>query len=137
MTEYPKELTPALIEVLGMHPGMAIQIVGAMRASGWEIPPHYEEENAQVRHLLIPLAIEHGDNWREEAIYAMGSHRMRKAALDAGMAPDDAEAFTAAAVQVIREQPAAMSEMYERIVPHVSADLKRSLERLYGLRADG
>lgn len=68
MAEYPSEMTPALAYVLGMHPGEAINMVGALREVGFEIKPRYEDENAAVRHYLIPFVLEHGDNWRDHAI---------------------------------------------------------------------
>ena len=66
--DYPKELTPALSEVLGLDPGFVIVIAGAMRQVGFTIAHHYEEENAAVRHFLIPYAIEYEGDWRRLAL---------------------------------------------------------------------
>ncbi|HEY1750290.1 MAG TPA: hypothetical protein VGG29_03450 [Caulobacteraceae bacterium] len=64
---YPAEMTQALKDVLGMHPGDSIMVVGAMRAAGFEIASRYEDENAALRHYLIPFALQHGDDWRSHA----------------------------------------------------------------------
>jgi hypothetical protein len=68
MADYPSELSPALAYVLGMGPGEAITLVRAMREVGFEIKHRYEDENAAVRHYLIPFVLEHGDDWRDYAI---------------------------------------------------------------------
>lgn len=65
---YPEEITPALEAVLGLHPGDAINLVGAMREVGFVVAPRYENENAAVRHFLIPFALKFGERWRDEAI---------------------------------------------------------------------
>jgi hypothetical protein len=64
MTEYPKEMTPALREVLGIMIFTTGPIAHALRDSGVEIPRKAEAEQAYVLHWLIGLALEHGDKWR-------------------------------------------------------------------------
>jgi hypothetical protein len=67
MAEYPKEMTPALREVLGMMCFEFIKLVQGFRAAGYEIKTRAEDEQAFMLHWLIPFALEHGDNWRQAA----------------------------------------------------------------------
>lgn len=64
MAEYPKEMTPALREVLGQMIMTTCPIAHAMRVAGDVIPEKTEEEQAFVLHWMIGLVLEHGDNWR-------------------------------------------------------------------------
>lgn len=61
---YPKELNPALREVLGLMCFTTGPIAHAMRDAGESIPHKIEDEQAHVLHWLIGLALEHGDGWK-------------------------------------------------------------------------
>lgn len=65
MAEYPKEMTPALREVLSLMIFTTGPIGHAFRDAGEEI--ECEAEQAFVLHWLIGLALEHGDGWRSLA----------------------------------------------------------------------
>lgn len=65
---YPPEMSDALRDVLGMHPGHVITFVGVMRQAGYAINTRYEDENAAVRHYMIPFAINYGNDWRRRAL---------------------------------------------------------------------
>lgn len=65
--DYPKEMTPALREVLGMMVFELSPIAHAFRAAGHGIKRRAEDEQAFVLHWLIGLALEHGDGWRAKA----------------------------------------------------------------------
>lgn len=65
--QYPKEITPALREVLGMMVFELSPIAHAFRAAGHEIKRRAEDEQAFVLHWLIGLALEHGNGWRAKA----------------------------------------------------------------------
>lgn len=65
--EYPKQVTPALRDILGMMVFELSPIADAFRAAGHEINRRAEDEQAFVLHWLIGLALEHGDGWREKA----------------------------------------------------------------------
>lgn len=67
MKAYPKEMTPALREVLGTMIMTTCPIAHGMRAAGADIPTKTEAEHAHVLHWMIGLALEHGDNWRAVA----------------------------------------------------------------------
>lgn len=67
MAEYPKDMTPALREVLGMICFELAPLAHGLRAAGYEIEPRAEAEQAFMLHWLIPFALEHGDNWRQAA----------------------------------------------------------------------
>ncbi len=67
MAEYPKEITPALREVLGMMCFELAPIAHGFRAAGHEIESKAEAEQAFMLHWLIPFALEHGANWRKAA----------------------------------------------------------------------
>lgn len=62
---YPTELTPALREVLGKPNFWCAPLANWLRQTGQEIESRAEAEQAAVLHWLIPIALEHGDNWRE------------------------------------------------------------------------
>ncbi len=64
---YPSDMTPALAEVLGMPNFQLHPIWMALREVGVEINPRYENEQAAALHFLIPLALEHGDDWQRRA----------------------------------------------------------------------
>lgn len=65
--EYPKELTPALRDVLGMMVFELSPIAPALRAAGHDIERRAEDEQAAVLHWLIGIVLEHGDGWRKHA----------------------------------------------------------------------
>ena len=65
--QYPKELTPALREVLGLMVFHTTPLAHAFRAAGHDIKRKTEDEQAFVLHWLIGLALEHGDGWRSKA----------------------------------------------------------------------
>lgn len=67
MTEYPKELTPALRAVLGMMLWECAPIAHVLRAAGHEIKAKAEDEQAAALHWLIGFVLEHGDGWRARA----------------------------------------------------------------------
>lgn len=76
--QYPKEMTPALREVLGMMVFEMSPIAHAFRAAGHDIKRRAEDEQAFVLHWLIGLVLEHGDGWRAKACDEM--ERMAAAA---------------------------------------------------------
>jgi hypothetical protein len=65
--DYPKELTPALREVLGMMVFQLSPLAPALRAAGHDIKRKAEDEQAHVLHWLIGIVLEHGDDWRAKA----------------------------------------------------------------------
>lgn len=64
MTEFPKELTPELRDVLGLMIFHTAPIAHALRAGGKTIARKAEDEQAFVLHWFICLALEHGAEWR-------------------------------------------------------------------------
>lgn len=66
MTEFPKELTPELRDVLGLMIYQTIPVAHALRAGGAKIPTKTEEEQAFVLHWMISLVLEHGTEWRRK-----------------------------------------------------------------------
>jgi hypothetical protein len=77
---YPHELTDDLRDILSMMMWTTGPMAHALRAGGQEIKRKAEEEQAEVMHWLIGLALEHGSDWRVKA-----SERIRqiKASLEA------------------------------------------------------
>ena len=67
MSKYPREMTPALRDVLGLMNFQTGPFANALRAAGEDIPRKVEAEQAYVLHWMIGLALEHGDGWREKA----------------------------------------------------------------------
>jgi hypothetical protein len=67
MAEYPTALTPALADVLGQPNYMLHPIWMSLRECGVEIKQRYEDEAAAALHFLIPIALEHGDDWQRHA----------------------------------------------------------------------
>ena len=65
---YPKEMTPELLEVLGLMNYHTVPIARGLRAGGQNIKPKCEEEQAYALHWLIQLALQHGSDWRSKAI---------------------------------------------------------------------
>lgn len=65
--DYPKEMTPALREVLGKMVFELSPLAPALRAAGHDIKRKAEDEQAHVMHWLIGIALEHGDGWRQKA----------------------------------------------------------------------
>ncbi|MCI4653095.1 hypothetical protein [Sphingomonas aquatilis] len=66
-TAYPQQLTSALAGVLGMPNFLMRPIWMALRETGQNIAPRYEDEMAAALHFLIPIVIEHGDGWQRAA----------------------------------------------------------------------
>jgi hypothetical protein len=64
---YPAELTPALKDVLGQPNYKLHPIWMALREVGVVINQRYEDEQAAALHFLIPIALEHGDDWQRHA----------------------------------------------------------------------
>jgi len=64
----PSELTPDLIEILGMPNFRAGPIAHAFRDAGRaEIKRRSEDEQAFVLHWLLGLYLKHGADWRPKA----------------------------------------------------------------------
>lgn len=64
MSEYPKEMTPELREVLGLMVFTTGPIAHGFREAGEDIDCKVEAEQAFVLHWLIGLALQHGPAWR-------------------------------------------------------------------------
>ncbi|WP_156680045.1 hypothetical protein [Sphingomonas profundi] len=81
LVAYPKEMSPALAEVLGMPPHRLYPVWQLMRGVGFDIAHRYEAEVAAALHFLIPLAIRHED-WRSAADDELGRirHAIRRPA---------------------------------------------------------
>lgn len=60
---YPDDLTPALMEALGVPNFKAGPIAHALRAAGADIPRKSEAEQAHVLHWFVKLVLQHGDGW--------------------------------------------------------------------------
>lgn len=67
MADYPKDLTPALKDVLGLPNYKLHPIWMSLREVGVVINQRYEDEQAAALHFLIPIALEHGDDWQPHA----------------------------------------------------------------------
>ncbi|WP_448208166.1 hypothetical protein [Azospirillum sp. sgz302134] len=65
--QYPNELTPALMDALGMMNFQTGPIAHIYRAAGHDIPRKCEAEQAFVLHRCVLLALEHGEDWRSHA----------------------------------------------------------------------
>jgi hypothetical protein len=63
---YPEELTPVLLNVLGLMNFQTCPLAEILRADGEDIPRKAEIEQARVLHWMIGLALKHGDKWREK-----------------------------------------------------------------------
>ncbi|TCR01095.1 hypothetical protein [Neorhizobium sp. JUb45] len=88
MRAYPQELTDDLRDILSLMMWNTGPMAHALRAGGQDIKRKAEEEQAEVMHWLIGLALEHGSEWRAKA-----SDRIReiKAALATTEGQPDAE----------------------------------------------
>ncbi len=64
---YPQELTDDLRDILSMMMWTTGPIAHALRDGGQDIKRKAEEEQAEVMHWLIGLALEHGILWRQKA----------------------------------------------------------------------
>ena len=65
---FPRELTPELLEVLGMVNFQTGPMAHAFRDAGRaEIRRKCEDEQAFVLHWLVTLVLEHGADWRRHA----------------------------------------------------------------------
>lgn len=85
-TAYPATMTPALADVLGMPPYKLHHIWMALREVGQIIRTRYEDEVAAALHFLIPIAIEHPDDWQPAAaarLKAMQAEHAARVANDA------------------------------------------------------
>lgn len=64
---YPQELTDDLRFILSMMMWTTGPMAHALRDGGQDIKRKAEEEQAEVMHWLIGLALEHGSEWRAKA----------------------------------------------------------------------
>ncbi|MBB3315150.1 hypothetical protein FHT77_000992 [Rhizobium sp. BK181] len=64
---YPADLTDDLREILSMMMWTTGPIAHALREGGQDIKRKAEDEQAEVMHWLIGLALEHGSEWRAKA----------------------------------------------------------------------
>lgn len=64
---YPQELTDDLRDILSLMMWNTGPMAHALRAGGQDIKHKAEEEQAEVMHWLIGLALEHGSEWRAKA----------------------------------------------------------------------
>ena len=83
---YPRTMTPALAEVLGMLNFRLHPIWMALREVGQVIAPRYEAEAAAALHFLIPLALEHGDDWQPAAAAKLRAMKAAHQAAQVGSA---------------------------------------------------
>jgi hypothetical protein len=65
--EYPEQMTKPISEVLGLMNFRTGPIAHAFREAGETIPERIEDEQAFVLHKFLLLALEHGENWQQEA----------------------------------------------------------------------
>lgn len=86
---YPQELTGDLRHILSMMMWNTGPIAHALRDGGQDIKRKAEDEQAEVLHWLIGLALEHGSEWRAKA-----SDRIR-----------EIQAFVKAAAECNNEMP--------------------------------
>lgn len=77
---YPREITPALAEVLGMPNFQLHPVWMALREVGVTIAPRYEAEAAAALHFLIPFALDHGADWRIAAGLKLREMKIAQAA---------------------------------------------------------
>lgn len=65
---FPRELTPELLDVLGLPNFQTGPMAHAFRdASRAEIRRKCEDEQAFILHWLVMLVLEHGEDWRRHA----------------------------------------------------------------------
>lgn len=64
---YPQVLTDDLRDILSMMMWDSGPIAHALRDGGQDIKRKAEDEQAEVLHWLIGLALEHGSEWRSKA----------------------------------------------------------------------
>ncbi|MDW5314982.1 hypothetical protein [Rhizobium sp. PL01] len=64
---YPQDLTADIRDILSMMMWNTGPIAHALRDGGQDIKRKAEEEQAEVMHWLIGLALEHGSEWRAKA----------------------------------------------------------------------
>lgn len=64
---FPQPITAPVAEVLKMMLWETGPIAHAFRAAGYDIKPRAEDEQAFAMAWLLPIAIRHGDRWRQEA----------------------------------------------------------------------
>ena len=74
---FPQPITPAVAEVLKMMLWDTGPIAHAFRAAGYDIQPRAEDEQAFALAWLLPFAIKHGGNWRQEAAKEIRAIRER------------------------------------------------------------
>lgn len=69
---FPRELTPELLEVLGMMNFRTGPIARAFRDAGRaEIPRKCADEKAFVLHWLVKRVLEHGADWRRPLFFEL------------------------------------------------------------------
>lgn len=67
-SDWPAQVTPELLEVLGMPNFRSTPMAHAFRAAGRaEIGSRLEDEQAFILHWLVGLVLEHGADWRRHA----------------------------------------------------------------------
>lgn len=64
---FPREMTNAVAEVLGLMNFQTGPIAHGYRAAGHDIKKRCEDEQAFVLHRFLLLALEHGPDWRKHA----------------------------------------------------------------------
>lgn len=72
LLEYPRDITPALHDILSMMVFELSPMAHAFRDAGFAIKERVEAEQAFILHWLIQTALEHGDNWRQVAGKRLG-----------------------------------------------------------------
>lgn len=81
---YPQDLTDDLRDILSMMMWTTGPIAHALRDGGQDIKRKSEEEQAEVMHWLIGLALEHGSEWRAKASDRIRAIRDALAAMSEG-----------------------------------------------------
>lgn len=69
---FPTQLTPELLEILGMQNFNCCPMAHAFQAAGYDIPKKTEAEQAFILHWLTTLALKHGADWRIHAGEELG-----------------------------------------------------------------
>lgn len=67
----PADLTPPVRHVLSLMLWQTLPIANALRATGRHINRKTEDEQAAALHWLLGIALEHGENWEQEAARAL------------------------------------------------------------------
>ena len=83
--DLPKEVTPAIGEVLGLPMEHIRPVCALYRAAGFEIAGTIEAEQSFILFRFLPLAIQFGDGWKAKAHADVRAH-YEAVATDAGTA---------------------------------------------------